>query len=131
MGTHVLEVFDELLQECDGLLLEFSRQEPSCAIILVQGTNFVSVLPTRHAIRGVYTHGADLLELFITLEEEREVLERNVHIWVPSDPPVILRRDLPSTERILVDLVLDLRRRVRHEDTRRVLRRRHLALRSE
>lgn len=44
---------------------------------------------------------------------------------------MLLRRHLASTERVLVDLVLDLRRRVRHEDARRILARRHLALRAE
>ena len=77
------------------------------------------------------SHLLDHGELVVVLEEEGQVLERDVDVGVPALLAMLLKRRSSTRERVLVDLVLDLLLRVRHEDARRVDTGRHLALRAE
>ena len=76
------------------------------------------------------THLAHALPLLVVIQEEPEVLIRDVHIRVPTEPPVLLDRLLSAREAVLVDLVLDLRGRVVHVYARVHVRRAHLRLRA-
>lgn len=73
---------------------------------------------------------SQLLPLLVVLQEEPEVLVRDVDVRVPAQPSVLLLRLLPAREPVPVDLVLDLVRRVRHVDARVLVRRAHLRLRA-
>jgi hypothetical protein len=74
------------------------------------------------------THLPDPCQLIIIVQEERQVLVTNIHLRISSKLPMFLQR-LPSPgEPMLIDLILDLRWRVRHIDTRIRIRCAHLRL---
>lgn len=75
-------------------------------------------------------HLSHVFQLLVILQEETEILVRNIHIRVPSQSPMLLLRLLASRKPVLVDLVLDLVRCVAHEDTRVRVGRAHLRLRA-
>lgn len=76
-------------------------------------------------------YSSNLGELLIVLEEESQVLVRDVDFGISTEFPVLLHGRLSSTESIFVDLVLDHLGRVRHEDGGRVNRSGHLGLSAE
>lgn len=76
------------------------------------------------------TYHCHVRPFLVVIKEESQVLVRNVHIRVSAQLPVQLLSLLAAREPVLVDLVLDLVRRVRHEYTRVRVRRAHLRLRA-
>ena len=68
-------------------------------------------------------------ELRIILQEECQILIRNIHLRVAPELPMLFLRLASARESVLVDLILDLVRRVAHEDARIWVRRAHLRLR--
>lgn len=52
----------------------------------------------------VWSHLSDLLQLIIVFQEEAQVHEGNVHVWIPAALPVLLDRVLPAGEGVFVDL---------------------------
>jgi hypothetical protein len=77
--------------------------------------------------RGSYL--ADLCELLIILEEEAQVLICNIDLRISSQPPMLFFRLLTTRESMLIDLILQLIRSIRHEDTRVDITGAHLGLR--
>ena len=69
-----------------------------------------------------------MLQPLVVLEEEGEVLKRDVHVAVAALLAVLLDVVAAAREGVLVDLALDLLRRVRQVDGGRLVRRGHLRL---
>ena len=81
LGPHFLELGDERLDYIDASLLELARE---------------------HLALGV--RYADALQLLVVLQEEAQVLERDVDLGVATQLAVLLDGVLPSREGVFVDL---------------------------
>lgn len=101
--TYLLERRNKLLQCLNTLGLELAGKQSPGLILLAQ-----------------------LLVLLIVLHEEPKILIRNVHIWVSTQSSMLLHSFLTATERIPIDLILDLIRGIRHINRRIRIRRTHL-----
>lgn len=71
---------------------------------------------------------ANFFQSFIVVHKEPHVLKANVHVTVGAILSMLLDRLTAAAERVLVDLVLDLFRRVGQEDGRVGIGRAHLGL---
>ncbi len=105
--THLLHPRDDLGHHGDTTLLQLPGG---------QGAGAIARLQPR--------------QLRIIIEEEAEVLEGDVHVWIPPVLGMELGRVPAPREGVAVDLVLDLRGCVGEVDGRVGVGRRHLAPRS-
>lgn len=78
--------------------------------------------------RATATDLSDLLQSLVILKKEGEILEGDVDVAVAALLAVLLLGVAAARERVLVDLCLDLLRRVRQVDGRGLVRRRHFRL---
>mmetsp|Transcript_19259 Transcript_19259/g.33229 ORF Transcript_19259/g.33229 Transcript_19259/m.33229 type:complete len:233 (-) Transcript_19259:454-1152(-) len=84
---------DQVTQHFDQLLLDVACEHAPRAILL-----------------------ADARQLFVVLQEEVQVLPRHIHLQVCAQCSVLFNGGPAPTERVLVDLALDLCGGVVHED---------------
>ncbi len=54
--------------------------------------------------KRVRSHLSDLLQLFIIFQEEGQIHEGHVHVWIPAERPVLLYGVLPAGEGVFIDL---------------------------
>ena len=76
--------------------------------------------------RAAAVRVADRLELLVVVHEKVEPLPGNVHVQIPTLLPVLLHREPPAGEGVLVHLVLDLLRGIGDVDRGAGIGRRHL-----
>lgn len=107
LGATLLESLDIGLKLGDTLLLDLARHHLSALVL-----------------------SANALQFLIILEEESQVLERNVVLGVTTKLTLQLGGVLAAREGVLVDLVLDLVGSVAHKDGRAVNAGRHLRSRT-
>mmetsp|Transcript_4771 Transcript_4771/g.17846 ORF Transcript_4771/g.17846 Transcript_4771/m.17846 type:complete len:397 (+) Transcript_4771:649-1839(+) len=86
---------------------------------------FLLDLAAQHGAAAVRL--ADRPQLVVVVHEEIEPLPADVHLQVAALLPVLLDREPPAAERVLVHLVLDLLRGVRDVDGGRGVGRGHLS----
>ena len=86
---------------------------------------FLLDLAAQHGAAAVRL--ADRPQLVVVVHEEIEPLPADVHLQVAALLPVLLDREPPAAERVLVHLVLDLLRGVRDVDGGRGIGRGHLS----
>ena len=67
-------------------------------------------------------------QLLIIVQHERQILITDIHIWVTAQPPVFLLCLPSAAEPMLVDLIFNLVRSIRHEDARIRIRSAHFCL---
>ncbi len=54
--------------------------------------------------KRVRSHLSDLLQLLIVFQEEGQIHEGHVHVWIPAERPVLLHGVLPAGEGVFIDL---------------------------
>ncbi len=55
-------------------------------------------------VKEVRSHLSDLLQLLIVFQEEGQIHEGHVHVWIPAERPVLLHGVLPAGEGVFIDL---------------------------
>ena len=74
------------------------------------------------------THLFDPCQLLVVLQKEGQILEADVNVRITPKLPMFFFRLPTPGEPMSINLVLDLSRRIRHEDARIGIRRAHLRL---
>ncbi len=76
------------------------------------------------------TDRCNALQLIIIIQEEAQILETDIHVWIAAQSPVLFFCLLSSGETMLIDFILDLPNRVCHKNTGVGIRGAHLGLRT-